>query len=132
MSHRRKHPALERFRDSIIKIQAVSVLLGGVCTIAAAAVMAAVMYRIIGLVVLEGLFAGVSLTAGGFAGGYVRGRQLHRRGLAGGALTGVLMYTVLAAAGLILSQGMPEMKKLVVLAVSGAAGGVAGVNGNTR
>lgn len=76
----------------------------------------------------NGFFARFSLAAGSTLGGYICGRFRRRRGLAEGILCGAVMYAVIAIAGLAAAGTLPGIKKLLLLIVCGAAGGVTGVN----
>ena len=107
---------------------AAAVCCGLACTAAAAVMSAAVIYYIMGDIGLTAAFAGFSLGAGSCAGAYVYGRYRRRRGLYGGSLCGALMYIIIAAAGIVLFGELPGIKKLLLLTICGAAGGVAGVN----
>ena len=101
----------------------------GLAFIAAAAVMsAALIYYVMGDMGLTAAFAAFSPGAGACAGAYIYGRYRRRRGLYGGSLCGALMYAVIAAAAVVFTGELPGIKKLLLLTICGAAGGVAGVN----
>jgi putative membrane protein (TIGR04086 family) len=89
---------------------------------------AALIYYVMGEMGLSKAFAGFSLGAGACIGAYVYGKYRRRWGLFGGSLCGALMYAVIAAAGVILLGEPAGIKKLLLLTICGAAGGVAGVN----
>lgn len=74
------------------------------------------------------LFTLVSTAAGGFCGGYICGRYRRRRGLAEGIICGLVMFAVLSLLGITIGEGLIGIKKLLLLTLSGAAGGVSGVN----
>ena len=122
----------ELLRGRLILPAVAGAVWGGVCTVAAAALTSAAVYYAIGSVVLEGLSAALDLLAGGFFGGRAAGALSRRRGLLCGALTGALMYAVLAAAGIASAGMLPGIRKLLLLVLSGTAGGVCGVNRDTR
>ncbi len=74
------------------------------------------------------LFTALSTAAGGFCGGYICGKYRRRKGLAEGILCGFAMFTVLSLLGIMSGSGILGIKKLLLLTLSGAAGGVSGVN----
>ena len=130
---RRGRRSLREFMaEHLLSAAAAGALCGGVCSIAAAALTSAVVYYAIGSIALEGLTDTVNILAGGFCGGCVFGSAGRRRGLAGGAVTGLMMYILLSAAGIAFAGAIPGIRKLLLLVLSGAAGGVCGVNRDTR
>ena len=66
--------------------------------------------------------------SGSFTGGFVLGKHRRRKGLAEGLLCGAAVWLAFSAAGLLWTGRLAGIKKLLLLAVSGAAGGVSGVN----
>ena len=121
---RRGRRSLREFMgEHLLSAAAAGALCGGACSIAAAALTSAVVYYAIGSIALEGLTDAVNILAGGVC---------RRRGLAGGALTGLMMYILLSAAGIAFAGTIPGIRKLLLLVLSGAAGGVCGVNRDTR
>ena len=118
----------ERLWKGEITAMAVSVCCGSACT--AAAVLASsvlIMYVMKDMAIAGGL-AGAALAAGAYGGAFVNGKYRRRRGLLRGALCGAVMYGILAICGMVYSGEAAGIKKLLLLAVFGAAGGVAGVN----
>ena len=107
---------------------AAAVLLGLSCTAGAAAAFAALLYYVMKDMAMAGAFAGAALALGAYSGAFVFGKYRRRKGLFGGSLCGGLMYLVIAAAGIALTGELTGIKKLLLLTVFGAAGGVAGVN----
>lgn len=107
---------------------AAAVLLGLGCTGAAAAALAAMLFYVMKDMSMAGAFAGAALALGAYTGAFVFGKYRRRKGLFGGSLCGALMYLVIAAAGIALTGELTGIKKLLLLTVFGAAGGVAGVN----
>lgn len=95
---------------------------------AVCALLAAVVMYVLGGMEFAGFFSRLALCTGGCAGGYLLGKLSRRRGLFGGALCGAVMYVLLSAAELAAFRHMPGIKNLLLLLLSGAAGGVAGVN----
>lgn len=74
------------------------------------------------------LFTLVSTAAGGFYGGYICGRYRRHRGLAEGIICGLLMFVILSLMGIAIVGEITGIKKLLLLTLFGAAGGVSGVN----
>lgn len=107
---------------------AAAVLLGLGCTGAAAAALAALLFYVMKDMSMAGAFAGAALALGAYTGAFVFGKYRRRKGLFGGSLCGALMYLVIAGAGIALTGELTGIKKLLLLTVFGAAGGVAGVN----
>ncbi|MBR6070387.1 MAG: TIGR04086 family membrane protein [Ruminococcus sp.] len=106
----------------------VSVLCGSAAMLASAAVLSALSYFVLASTQFIGFFAALSAAVGGFTAGYICGRYRRRFGLLGGIACGALLYGLLSAIGTA-SLGAPaDIKKLLLLTVAGAAGGVAGVN----
>lgn len=75
-----------------------------------------------------GFFSTAALIAGTIPAGWLCGHYRRRRGLAEGALCGMVMYVIMSAAGLVLFGSPIAIKKLLLLTACGAAGGVWGVN----
>ncbi len=123
---------MRRHRKSLWASGALSmtaaVCCGLACTAAAAVLSAALIYYVLGDMGLSSAFAGFSLGAGACIGAYVYGKYRRRKGLFGGSLCGAVMYVVIAAAGIVLTGEPSGIKKLLLLIICGAAGGVAGVN----
>ncbi|WP_297960567.1 TIGR04086 family membrane protein [uncultured Ruminococcus sp.] len=107
---------------------AAAVCCGLACTAAAAVLSAVIVYYVMKDMGLISAFSGFSLGAGACTGAYIYGKYRRRKGLLGGTLCGVLMYAVIAAAGIIVLGEPAGIKKLLLLAFCGGAGGVAGVN----
>lgn len=107
---------------------AVAVCCGLACTGAATVLSAVIVYYIMKDISLVPAFAGFSLAAGACTGAYIYGKYRRRKGLLGGTLCGALMYAVIAAAGIMILGEPAGIKKLLLLAFCGGAGGVAGVN----
>ena len=107
---------------------AAAVLLGGAAMLAGAFLLSAMSYYVFSTAEFSGFFAAVSAGIGAGTAGYVSGRYRRRRGLIDGMLCGALLYAALAAAGILVSGTPPDIKKLLLLTLTGAAGGVAGVN----
>ena len=107
---------------------AAAVLTGLCCTAAAAALLAALLFYVMKDMSMAGAFAGAALAFGAYTGAYVYGKYRRRKGLFGGSLCGAVMYIVIASASIACLGEVTGIKKLLLLTVFGAAGGVAGVN----
>jgi putative membrane protein (TIGR04086 family) len=76
-------------------------------------------------------FGCISMGLGALVGGFVTGRAAKKRGLALGAVCGILFFAVLTLAGLFMHQtdlGVYFAAKALITVISGAAGGAAGIN----
>lgn len=72
---------------------------------------------------------------GAFVGGYFSARIKKSMGMAVGALSGLLMFVVLLLIGLLFSGdsfGLISLLRMILMIVSGAIGGVLGVNKRKR
>lgn len=77
----------------------------------------------------------LSVAAGGFASGFIYGKRRRHKGLVGGAICGIIIYAVIIIFGIIYLRGFPPLRIvrfLITLCISGAVGGVAGVNSKLR
>ena len=123
---------MRRHRESIWTKAAVSmaaaVSCGLLCTMAALLLSAAVIFYVLKDIGTAGGFAAVSLAAGAYTGAFIYGKYRRKRGLLCGMLCGAVMFGVIAACTFAVIGDIPGIKKLLLLTVSGAAGGVAGVN----
>ncbi|SHM69330.1 TIGR04086 family membrane protein [Ruminococcus flavefaciens] len=106
----------------------ISVMAGAVCMGAAAFFSASAMYFLMKDTGLTKAFAGASLAAGAYTAAYICGKYRRRKGLICGTLCGVFLYVIISAAGIMILGQHTGIKKLLLLTVFGAAGGVAGVN----
>ena len=77
---------------------------------------------------LADIFASISLIAGIFTGSYLCGHYRRRHGIIIGAACGIVVFIILYAAGLALSESTAGIRKLLLLTVSGMTGGVYGTN----
>ncbi len=76
----------------------------------------------------NGFFSSASEAVGAFAGSFICGKYRRRNGLREGICCALLIFGILSVFGLIFTGGIPGIKNLLLLSVSGAAGGVYGVN----
>ena len=107
---------------------AAAVFCGLSVTAASWLLLSAVLFFVMRDMNLVRAFAGASCVFGGYGGAYIYGRYRRSRGLLGGFLCGALMYGAVSIIGLSLLGAPAGIKKLLLLTVFGAAGGVAGVN----
>lgn len=70
----------------------------------------------------------IPLFAGAFSGAFFCGKHRRRKGLIEGIICGTLLYIVLLVFGIIFIGNFTGSKKLLLLVISGAIGGVIGVN----
>jgi putative membrane protein (TIGR04086 family) len=92
------------------------------------AVSAALSYFVLASTQFTAFFAGLSAAAGGSAAGYIYGKFRRRYGLLGGAACGAVLYAAVSLVGLFAVGTPADIRKLLLLTVAGAAGGVMGVN----
>ena len=107
---------------------AAAFLWGGVCFAAAGLILAGVSYWLIGSMQFAKVFAVAALICAGYFSGRLYGRYRRRRGLIDGCICGALLYGAVSAAGLAVNGAPADIKKLLLLVIAGAAGGIAGVN----
>jgi putative membrane protein (TIGR04086 family) len=105
-----------------------AILFGGICYAAAVTVLSAISYWLIGSMQFVGIFTIASLVCTAYFSGRIYGKYRRRRGLIDGSICGLLLYSVISAAGLVVVGAPADIKKLLLLVIAGAAGGVAGVN----
>lgn len=105
-----------------------AILFGGICYSAAVTVLSAISYWLIGSMQFVGIFTIASLVCTAYFSGRIYGKYRRRRGLIDGSICGLLLYSVISAAGLVVVGAPADIKKLLLLVIAGAAGGVAGVN----
>lgn len=123
---------MRRHRKSLwangVLSMAAAVLIGLCCTAAASLLLAALIFYVMRDMSMVKAFAAAALSVGAYTGAYIYGKFRRRRGLFGGSVCGAFMYIVTAVCGLVILGEMAGIKKLLLLTVFGAAGGVAGVN----
>ncbi len=107
---------------------AVSVLCGLLATAAAWLLLSGLLFFVMRDMKLIRGFSGVALAFGGYSGAFLYGKYHRSRGLFGGSVCGAVMYGLLSICSIIFLGTPSGIKKLLLLTVSGAAGGVAGVN----
>jgi putative membrane protein (TIGR04086 family) len=107
---------------------AVAVITGLCCTLAAAALFSCLIFFVLKDIGLAGVLAAASLAVGAYIGAYIQGKYRRHKGLISGIICGIIMYAVILGFGSYFTGEFAGIKKLLLLALFGAAGGVAGVN----
>ncbi len=105
-------------------------LAGGYIAALAVAAVGALILLLSGSAALTGLFSIAAVAAGAFAAGRISGGMRRRRGLATGALSGVMFLAVPVLLSLVFGvmRGPLLAVKLALCVAFGSAGGVVGVN----
>lgn len=107
---------------------ALSAFIGLVITLILILIFSAVIFFFLKDMTISGAMTLFALVCGSFTGSYICGRYRRHNGLAEGILCGAVIYAVLFAFGLAFVPHAAGIKKLLLLTISGAAGGVCGVN----
>ena len=105
-----------------------SVTIGLAAAVGLGCVFSALVYLVLRDMGLSDVLATLSLAAGAYMGSYICGRYRRHRGAVSGIICGAVMFAVIFMAGLALQVDAVDIKKLLLLAVSGCTGGVCGVN----
>lgn len=77
----------------------------------------------------------ISIAGGSLVGGFLAARTYGNKGLAFGAITGLLFFVVLYVIGIIMRQigiGPEAFLKLIISVTAGCIGGITGVNTGRR
>jgi len=67
-------------------------------------------------------------STGIYSGTYICGKYRRKKGLAEGALSGIIIFLTVLFSGFLITGNIPEIKKLFILLICGAVGGIKGVN----
>ncbi len=105
-----------------------AVLAGALCICVGAVLTATIVFFVMKDMTMIRAFAGASLAAGAYTAAYICGKYRRRKGLICGTVCGVLLYVVITVPAITILGEWAGIKKLLLLTVFGAAGGVAGVN----
>ncbi|MDE6035096.1 MAG: TIGR04086 family membrane protein [Ruminococcus sp.] len=123
---------MRRHRKSVwtnsITSLTIAVLAGISLIMITALLLAVVMYCVLGDMKVSAIFSIIAMVTGTYASTYFCGKFRRKHGLTEGIMCGVIIYTLIAICGIIFLGELTGIKKLVLLTVSGAVGGVAGVN----
>lgn len=113
--------------NSIISLT-ISVLVGIALIFIIALLLTIVMYCILGDMKVSTVFSIISMVIGTYISTYFCGKFRRKHGLVDGIMCGVIIYTLIAICGAVFLGEFTGVKKLLLLTVSGATGGVTGVN----
>ena len=105
-----------------------SAVFGAAVTFGLSALFGAVLYLFFDDLSFAGLFSTAACILGCFAGAFSGGKLRRRRGLVDGVICGLLIYVIFSAGSILTAGCLTGIRKLLLLVVSGASGGVAGVN----
>ena len=123
---------MRRHRQSLwsapIPSLAAAVLCGCAASLISVAISAALSYFVLADMQFVGFFAALSAALGAFSAGYIYGKFHRRHGLIGGIACGAALYAAISIVGLCAVGAPADIRKLLLLTVAGAAGGVVGVN----
>nr|MDE6832723.1 TIGR04086 family membrane protein [Ruminococcus sp.] len=123
---------MRRHRKSVwtnsITSLTISVLVGISLIFIISLLLAVVMYCILGDMKVSTVFSVIALVIGTYSSTYFCGKFRRKHGLAEGIICGVIIYTFIAICGVVFLGELTGIKKLLLLTVSGAIGGVTGVN----
>ena len=75
-----------------------------------------------------GVLATAAIVLSGFSGAFLCGKYRRKHGIAEGTLCGIIIFALITVISVVITDNIPDLKKLVLLALSGAVGGVCGVN----
>lgn len=106
---------------------AVPVLIGFLCMLICSVIFSALTFFIFKSMVFLKIFTVVSLAVGGVISGKICGKYRRHRGLIDGTLCGVFLYALTFSVSFAVGE-TTDIKKLLLFVVSGAIGGVIGVN----
>lgn len=81
--------------------------------------------------VLVSVLLSLIICSGGLLSGYLYGKNKRRKGILNGVVCGSVIYTAIFIFGIFYLKALPPLRLLrflIMLCISGAVGGVAGVN----
>lgn len=123
---------MRRHRKSVwtnsIVSMAIAVLSGIILIFCTSLLLSAVMYYILGDMRVSKVFSITAMFLGTYISTYFCGKFRRKHGLAEGILCGTIIYIVIMISGFVFMGEFNGIKKLLLLTVSGAVGGVTGVN----
>lgn len=106
---------------------AVPVSVGAVCIVLCIAFFSAITFFVLKSIQFQNVFIMVSLVAGGVVSGQICGKYRRKRGLIDGIICGSILYFMIFVAGIAAGE-FTDIRKLLLLLIAGAVGGVSGVN----
>lgn len=87
-----------------------------------------IMYYILCDMRISKIFSILAICFGTYLSTYLCGKFRRKHGLTDGIISGILIYIVIMILGIIFFRKFIGIKKLLLLTISGAIGGVTGVN----
>ncbi|MBQ8582886.1 MAG: TIGR04086 family membrane protein [Ruminococcus sp.] len=107
---------------------AVSSLFGSLCGMVLAMLFSVFVYLFMDNTKFIGVLATAAIVLSGFSGAFLCGKYRRKHGIAEGTLCGIIIFALITVISVVITDNIPDLKKLVLLALSGAVGGVCGVN----
>lgn len=106
---------------------AVPVSAGIACILLCSMIFSVLAFFVFRNMMFADIFTVLSLVTGGIASGYLCGKYRRHRGMIDGIICGTVLYSLILAVS-VFSGEFADIKKLLLLVVAGAVGGVSGVN----
>lgn len=122
---RRKRKSV--WTNSVITV-IIAVLSGIVLIFLITLLLSAVMYYILHDMRVSRVFSIIAVCLGTYISTYICWKFRRKHGLAEGIICGTLIYIIIVVCGFVFLGKFTGIKKLLLLTVSGATGGVKGVN----
>ena len=105
-----------------------AVIIGTAVTFICCAAASFLSYKVLETMNFIAILNMISLFAGAYSGSRIYGKYHRKKGFFGGAVCGLCMYISAAILNVFITGEMTSIKKLLLLTIAGAAGGVMGVN----
>ncbi len=106
---------------------AVPVSAGIACILLCSVIFSVLAFFVFGNMMFADIFTILSLSAGGVSSGWICGKYRRHRGLIDGIICGCALYAIIFVTGDIFGE-IADIRKLLLLVVAGAIGGISGVN----
>lgn len=123
---------MRKYRKSLWERTAVSIAVssffGSLCGMVLAMLFSVFVYLFMDNTQFITALALGTLVISGFSGAFLCGKYRRKHGLAEGLVCGTVIFAVLAVLSLIFTGSLPDTGKLIILGLSGAVGGISGVN----
>lgn len=107
---------------------AVSSLFGSFCGMLLMMIFSAFVFFFMDNTQFMGVLASAAIVLSGFSGAFLCGKYRRKHGIAEGAMCGIIIFALITVISAVVTNNVPDLKKLALLALSGAVGGVSGVN----